>query len=198
MYSFSLSKYVLVRVISLFVAFHEHFSQFFKTETRSVARRAQAHPAGQIQSDTRRNLIKFSHCVPKINEQAMQHFFFDSPWKDAPLIAQLQRNVDGLIGDLIDDALILDESGFPKQRKHSVGVKRQYCGALGKVGNCQLGVFLAYANSPNTTPIDQRLYLPEHRANDKECRRKTGVPEDVAFKTKAQLGLEMILDGHAS
>lgn len=197
MYSFKLSQHDLRRVIDLFVAFHKRFSHFFRTKTRSVARQAQAYSAGQIQSDTRRNLVKFTHCVPEVNEQAMQHFISNSSWKDAPLIAQLQQDVDRLIGDPNEGALILDESGFPKQGKHSVGVKRQYCGALGKVDNCQVGVFLAYAKDSNTTLIDRRLYLPKDWANDKERHQKAGVPEDVTFKTKAQLGLEMILDAHS-
>ena len=176
------------------MTFHKRFSYFFRTKTRLVAKQAQAYSAGQIQSDARRNLVKFTHCVPEINEQAMQHFISNSPWEDAPLIAQLQQDVDRLIGDLNDGALILDESGFPKQGKYSVGVKRQYCGALGKVDNCQVGVFLAYARDSNVTLIDRRLYLPKDWADDKERRQKADVPEDVTFKTKAQLGLEMILD----
>lgn len=179
------------------MTFHKRFSHFFRTKTRLVAKQAHAYSAGQIQSDARRNLVKFTHCVPEINEQAMQHFISNSPWEDAPLIAQLQRDVDKLIGDLNDGALILDESGFPKQGKYSVGVKRQYCGALGKVDNCQVGVFLAYARDSNVTLIDRRLYLPKDWADDKERRQKAGVPEEVTFKTKAQLGLEMILDAHS-
>jgi len=108
MYSFKLSQHDLRRVIDLFVTFHKRFSHFFETKTRSVARQAQAYSAGQIQSDTRRNLVKLSYCVAEINEQAMQHFISNSSWKDAPLIAQLQQDVDRLIGDPNEGALILD------------------------------------------------------------------------------------------
>jgi len=197
MYSFKLSQHDLHRVVDLFVTFHKRFSHFFRTKTRSVARQVQSYSAGQIQSDTRRNLVKFSYCVSEINEQAMQHFISNSSWRDAPLITQLQRDVDRLMGDSNEGALILDESGFPKQGEHSVGVKRQYCGALEKVDNCQVGVFLAYAKDSNVILIDRRLYLPKDWADDKERRQKAGVPEEVTFNTKAQLGLEMILAAHS-
>jgi len=133
MYRFNLAECDLNRIIALFMAFHRRFSHFFMTKTRSVRKQAEAYSAGQIQSETRRSLVKFTHFVPKINEQAMQHFISNSPWDDAPLISQLQQDVDRLIGDSNDGALVLDESSFPKQGQHSVGVKRQYCGALGKV-----------------------------------------------------------------
>ena len=83
--------------------------------------------------------------------------------------------------------------GFPKQGEHSVGVG-QYCGSLGKVDRCQVGVFLAYTRSCHVTLIDRRLHLPEEWAEDRERRQRVGVPEDVPFKTKAELVLEMILD----
>ena len=98
--------------------------------------------------------------------------------------------------------MVLDESGIEKQGKMSVGVARQYCGCLGKVENCQVGVYLAYANSHHTSLVDYRLYLPESWASDmvicgerpacKERRKKCRVPEEITFQTKAELGLEMI------
>jgi len=88
--------------------------------------------------------------------------------------------------------LIIDESGIEKQGKMSVGVARQYCGRLGKVENCQVGVYLAYANSEHTSLIDYRLYLPESWISDTQRRKKCGVPDEVPFQTKAQLALEMI------
>jgi SRSO17 transposase len=86
----------------------------------------------------------------------------------------------------------MDESGFPKQGKHSVGVKRQYCGHLGKVENCQVGVFLGYTNGNHRILIDKRLFLPEDWAKDKKRRQACGVPEEVKFQTKAELGVEML------
>ena len=74
----------------------------------------------------------------------------------------------------------------------SVGVQRQYCGRLGKVENCQVGVYLAYANSHHTSLVDYRLYLPESWASDNQRRKKCKVPEEITFQTKAELGLETI------
>ena len=79
--------------------------------------------------------------VTEIDEQALSHFASNSPWNDVPLSAQIDRDAVKLIGE--DGALLLDESGFAKQGDKSVGVARQYCGALGKVDNCQVGVFVA-------------------------------------------------------
>jgi SRSO17 transposase len=106
---------------------------------------------------------------------------------------QLQQDVCHLLGDPVDGALILDESGIQEQGNMSVGVARQYCGALGKVDLCQVGVYLAYTNPHATTLMDFRLYLPESWIADTSRRTQCGVPQDVTFQTKAQLGLEMIL-----
>ena len=89
-------------------------------------------------------------------------------------------------------AWLLDDTGFPKKGKHSVGVARQYSGTLGKIGNCQIGVSLNYATDEGCFPLDFQLYLPEEWANDPERRKKAGVPEDLSFKRKWELGLEMI------
>src|SRR5659263_754354 len=74
----------------------------------------------------------------------------------------------------------------------SVGVKRQYCGRLGKVENCQVGVFLGYSNGNKRILIDKRLYIPEDWTKDPDRRQKCGIPDDLIFKTKAELGLEML------
>jgi len=89
--------------------------------------------------------------------------------------------------------LIVDESGIPKCGDKSVGVARQYCGATGKIDNCQVAVYLAYAGPGGHTLLDERLYLPEDEwANDPARRKEAGVPEDVVFRTKPELALELI------
>jgi len=110
------------------------------------------------------------------------------------VITQIQDEVTKLIGDKTNGSIHIDESGVKKSGNSSVGVKRQYCGRLGKVDNCQVGVFLAYTNGKDRTLIDERLFLPEDWANDPDRREKCGVPEDVIFKTKGELALEMVLD----
>jgi SRSO17 transposase len=120
-----------------------------------------------------------------------QVFLGQSPWPDAPLRQELALWVDQELGSE-QGTLIVDESGFPKCGDKSVGVARQYCGATGKIDNCQNGVFLAYAGPTGHTLLDERLYLPEDWANDAPRRREAGVPDDVVFRTKPELALELI------
>src|ERR1700681_2884915 len=84
------------------------------------------------------------------------------------------------------EAWIIDDTGFPKKGRHSVGVARQYCGQLGKQDNCQAVVSLSVSNHHTSLPIAHRLYLPESWTNDLERRAKTGVPPDIAFRTKPE------------
>jgi SRSO17 transposase len=120
-----------------------------------------------------------------------QVFLGQSPWPDEPLRGELVLWVDQEIGS-DQGTLIVDESGFPKWGNKSVGVARQYCGATGKIDNCQVGVFLAYASSAGHTLLDERLYLPEEWASDAKRRQEAGVPEGVVFRTKPELALELI------
>ncbi len=90
------------------------------------------------------------------------------------------------------EAWIIDDTGFPKQGKHSVGVARQYCGHLGKQDNCQVALSLSLANHHASLPVAWRLYLPKEWASDEERRRKVGVPEEIEFRTKPQIALEQI------
>ncbi len=122
----------------------------------------------------------------------MQHFITHSPWEDEPLLDDINQVVVTRIGDEIHGAIHIDESGFEKSGEMSVGVARQYCGRLGKVDNCQMGVFLGYTQGEHRILLDRRLYLPQEWSIDKVRRETCGVPEDVEFQTKAQLGLELI------
>ena len=90
------------------------------------------------------------------------------------------------------EAWIIDDTGFPKQGRHSVGVARQYCGQLGKQDNCQVAVSLSIANHHASLPVAYRLYLPQDWAKDRSRRRKAGVPEEISFKTKPEIALEQM------
>src|SRR3981081_2504818 len=90
------------------------------------------------------------------------------------------------------EAWIIDDTGFPKKGKHSVGVAHQYCGQIGKQDNCQVAVSLSVATWSTSMPIAYRLYLPEEWAQDSKRREKAGVPKEVAFQTKPQIALEQI------
>ncbi len=125
--------------------------------------------------------------------RAVQQFVGDGPWDDAPILQQLWREIAADLGDA-DGVLIVDGSDFPKQGQESVGVKRQYCGQLGKTANCQAGVFLAYASQHGYALLDRRLYLPEEWFDAAYADRRTacGVPDTVTFTTKPMLSLAML------
>ncbi|NJM06535.1 IS701 family transposase [Candidatus Gracilibacteria bacterium] len=132
--------------------------------------------------------------------RGMQQFLTDSTWDDAAILHRHWQEVARDLDDA-DGILIVDGSDVPKKGQHSVGVKRQYCGQLGKIANCQAGVFLAYASAHGTTLLDRRLYLPQEWVADPafaERRAKTQVPADVRFQTKNDLALTMIQDVVAS
>ncbi len=126
--------------------------------------------------------------------RAMQQFLSDGAWDDGAILQRHWQEVDQDLGD-DDGVLTLDGSDFPKQGQASVGVKRQYCGELGKRANCQAGVFLGYASRHGYTLLDRRLYLPREWVEDASYaarRAACGVPGDTGFQTKPQLGGAMI------
>ena len=96
------------------------------------------------------------------------------------------------------EAWIIDDTGFPKKGKHSVGVARQYCGQLGKQDNCQVAVSLSLANADGSLPVAYRLYLPQAWASDEARRKKAGVPEEIGFQTKPEIALDQIRAAHAA
>ena len=93
--------------------------------------------------------------------QQFQHFISNSPWDHEPVVAQIGRDADRLLGGKSDSCLIIDESSFPKQGDRSVGVARQWSGRLGKIDNCQVAVFGVLTDGQRHAPVDMRLYLPE-------------------------------------
>src|SRR6202047_2402136 len=125
--------------------------------------------------------------------QSLLHFVGQSSWAGEKVLAKVGEMVLPAIerhGPI--EAWIIDDTGFPKKGKHSVGVARQYCGQLGKQDNCQVAVSLSLANRHGSLPIAYRLYLPKEWAGDEERRRRAGVPGDVTFLTKPQIALEQI------
>lgn len=123
--------------------------------------------------------------------QQLHHFVSVSTWPTAPLETALAREASRLVGGS-RAVLIVDDTALVKQGKHSVGVARQYCGELGKRANCQTLVSLTLAAAEVPIPVALRLYLPESWATDMERRRRAGVPEEVAFRTKGEIALTEI------
>jgi SRSO17 transposase len=126
--------------------------------------------------------------------QGLQKFIGQAPWDHRPLLAELARQVGQRLGQP-EGVLVFDPSAFVKQGKKSVGVQRQWCGRLGKVENCQVGVFLGYVSRAGHALVDSRLYLPREWARDKGRRKEAGVPKGVRFATRHELALSM-LDEH--
>jgi len=125
--------------------------------------------------------------------QAMHHFVAKAPWSEEAVLAAVRSwALPAIEARGAVRAWIVDDTGFPKKGKHSVGVARQYCGQLGKQDNCQVAVSLSVANDAASLPIAFRLYLPEEWAADRSRRRKAGVPEEVVFRTKPEIALAQI------
>src|SRR6202008_1377787 len=125
--------------------------------------------------------------------QSLLHFVGEGRWSDEKVLAKVREMVLPEIerhGPI--QAWIIDDTGFPKQGRHSVGVARQYCGQLGKQDNCQVAVSLSIANRHASLPVAYRLYLPQEWTQDRERRRKAGIAEDIVFKTKPEIALEQI------
>jgi len=172
-------------------AYHAYFSPLF-------ARREQRewglqYVQGLLSDLPRKSVEPMALALPEGNVRAMQQFLGKGAWEDAAILTAHQRLVAETLGQP-DGILIVDGSDFPKQGRASVGVARQYCGALGKVASCQAGVFLAYASAKGYTLLDRRLYLPQEwfsraaRARRRRCR----IPRAVRFQTASELAEEMI------
>jgi len=140
----------------------------------------------------RKNVERMTEVVSDSEYQSLQHFISHSPWEHRPVMDQVAQDCDRLLGESPDTGLIIDETGIPKKGKKSVGAARQWCGRLGKVDNCQVGVFASLVRGSSAALIDGRLYLPKEWTDDRKRCRKAGVPDDAEFKTKSQLALEIV------
>ena len=175
------------RVAESFAAFHREFAPLFGRP--EAVNHAEQYVRGLlVQQTDRRNAENISEAVDDVAPRALQRFLTDSPWSSERVIDRLQ----GYVGRRLrsrEGIFVIDGSEFPKQGKKSVGVARQYCGRLGKVANCQAGVFLTYVSERGHALVDARLYLPRAWAEDRERCRAAGVPETVGYQSKAQLAL---------
>ncbi len=123
--------------------------------------------------------------------QGLQKFVGEVPWDHKPLLVTLAHQVGKDLGEA-NAVLVFDPSAFPKKGTKSVGVARQWCGRLGKVDNCQVGVFLAYVSRKGHTLVNTRLYLPTEWTKDRRRGKAAGVPKETKFRTRHQLALEML------
>jgi SRSO17 transposase len=184
------------RVAASFAAFHAYFAPLFGR--KEAQRRSEQYVRGLLAQQTdRRNAENVAETIAGATPRALQRLLTEAPWPTEPVIERLQAYVAARLSTPAG-IFVLDESGFPKQGTKSVGVARQYCGTLGKVGNCQLGVFLAYVSARGHALVDKRLYLPPAWTADPARCRAAGVPAEVGSQSLAELGLAMLRQARAA
>jgi SRSO17 transposase len=151
---------------------------------------AEEYVRGLLMDGERKSIEPMADRLLDGDVQALQQFVNQSPWGTKEVQASLARKVER---EFVPEAYwLVDEVSFPKQGKHSVGVARQYCGALGKTANCQVAVTLDLGTEESSTPLDWALYLPQPWINDPVRRKRAGIPEEITFKTKTELALDLI------
>ena len=185
------------RAAASFAAFHAEFAPLFgRVEAQ---RRGEQYLRGLlVQQADRRNAENVAEMVEGATPRTLQRLLTEAPWPTGPVIDRLQAYVGARL-NAPDGVFVIDESGFPKQGTTSVGVARQYCGTLGKVGNCQLGVVLSYASARGHALVDKRLYLPQAWADDPARCRAAGVPEgEVRYRSKAEVALDLLRQARAA
>jgi len=177
-----------------FEAYMAHLSQGLGHADRHAGLRG--YTAGLMSPVQRKSVEPMAAHVDPLNvrsrHQSLHHFVADSAWSPGGPGSAVCQWVVPLM-DLSDGGWwIIDDTGFPKQGRHSVGVARQYCGMLGKQDNCQVAVSVSLACAAASVPVAWQLYLPKEWAEDKARRQKAGVPEGIVFATKGQIALQQI------
>jgi SRSO17 transposase len=162
--------------------------RFARAEPRQ---RALAYLRGLLSPVERKNGWQLAEQAGEATPDGMQHLLARADWDADQVRDDLRAYVVEHLGDE-QAVLVVDETGFLKKGTKSVGVQRQYSGTAGRVENCQVGVFLAYASRKGRTFLDRELYLPKEWAADRERRQEAAVPATVAFQTKPQLARAML------
>ena len=173
------------------VAYHAEFSElFFRKEQPAWALK---YLQALVQPEAGKSVERLALRVPGGNVRNMQQFIGEGAWDDAAILEKHSRLVAESLGESAG-VLIVDGTDFPKKGKYSAGVARQYCGATGKVDNCQASVFVAYASPKGHTLLDRRLYLPQEwfEASSQARWARCAIPEGTVFRTKLELAWEMI------
>lgn len=173
--------------------FHEYFRDCFsRSESRDHFFK---YMVGQFSELERKSIEPIALNVEDGNIRAMQHFVSDVIWDDEKILHKYHSMVADDLGDH-NGAIIFDETGFLKKGNDSIGVGKQYCGGIGKVENCQVGVFAAYASPHGYAMVDKRLFIPEKWFTDEYSlrRKKCTLPEKITFMSKPQLAAQMLKD----
>lgn len=173
-------------ILERFGTFVDQFGVCF---SRRPQREAARRYLDGLFNDSERKSMQAMHgrLTDPVTYQALQHFITDSPWDATRFWAQLRSLVPDRSG-----ILAIDDTGLPKQGKHSVGVKRQYCGALGKTGNCQVAVSTALIGERQVWPLSCDLYLPKDWIDDRTRRAEVGIPETARLREKWRIALSQV------
>jgi SRSO17 transposase len=169
------------------------YQDVLKSKTYRYTAKAHQYLCGLFQAE-KRNIEKICEKVVDSEMQNLNHFISESPWEWEPVIARIGEDTSRLFAGRAEKiGLLIDESGWKKAGKQSVGVGRQYLGSLGKVDNGQVAVFASLVQGEHIGIIDTRLYLPESWTTDPKRCLKAGIPSDkMAFRTKPELAVEMV------
>jgi SRSO17 transposase len=170
----------------------QRFIEPFAACLREAEQKQHAHTylSGLVSNLERKNVESIAYLFDQ-ERLPLQKFIGCSPWDHRPLLGELARQIGTELGEG-DGVLVFDPSAHPKKGTESVGVQRQGCGRLGKIENCQVGVYLGYVSRQEHAPVDVRLYLPQAWATDRKRRQTAGVPQEVRFRTRQELALEML------
>jgi SRSO17 transposase len=174
------------------VAYHAEFAPCFRRAEQRHWALAYLH--GQLLHLERKSIEPMALALPGGDVQAMQQFISQGAWDADRLLEHHQHLVAQTLGDEASGVLILDGCDFPKQGKHSVGVARQWCGALGKVANCQASVVAAYASERGYTLVDRRLFVPQAWFDEdyRQLRTECGVPKDLTFQSHTEVAWAIV------
>jgi len=159
-------------------------------QRREQVEHARTYVAGLLSALETKNVESIAYLHDQ-ERNPLQEFIGVSAWDHTPLLEELARQVGAALGDP-QSVLVFDPSAFAKKGTASVGVQRQWCGRLGKVDNCQVGVYMAYVSPLEHALVNVRLFLPEDWAGDLDRRQRAGVPKDVRCRTRHQLALDML------
>ena len=190
---FDITKEDVSQFMNELHGFHEHFADCFsRTESREHFFR---YMVGQFSDLERKSIEPIAIAIEDGQIRALQRFVSTAIWDDKKILKKYRSMVNDDLGDP-EGVLIFDETGFPKKGEDSVGVAKQYCGNVGKVENCQVGVFASYASPHGYGLVDKRLFVPEKwfSAEYAVRRDKCEMPKTLSFESKPQLAAHMLMD----
>ncbi|MGH2885881.1 MAG: IS701 family transposase, partial [Solirubrobacteraceae bacterium] len=162
---------------------------FASMRRKDQRRWGEVYLRGLMLDGKRKSIEPMAARVEDGDEQCLQQFVSQSPWDWRPVRRELAVR---MVGELEPVAWAIDDTGFPKLGRESVGVARQYCGALGKIGNCQVGVSVSAVSDEASCPIDWRLFVPQEWDQDAERRERCRLPDEERHRPKWELAIEML------